>query len=91
MGLGEKLFEEVGKITNFKVVKVHPLEGITTEISFASDVRGIGRFPSGKNLASGTMTRYPHGIIDAKMMSNLFGGRMKKVKYFRAVKLMDSI
>jgi len=50
MALGEKLFEEAGKIANFKVAKVHPLEGITTEISFASDVRGIGRFPSGKNL-----------------------------------------
>jgi hypothetical protein len=71
MGRGEKLFEEVGKITNFKVVKVHPLEGITTEISFASDVRGIGRFPSGKSLASGTMTRYPHGIIDATWQGTL--------------------
>jgi hypothetical protein len=71
MGLGEKLFEEVGKITNFKVAKVHPLEGITTEISFASDIRGIGRFPSGKNLASGTMTRYPHGIIDATWQGTL--------------------
>jgi hypothetical protein len=66
MGLGEKLFEEAGKITYFKVAKVHPLEGITTEISFASDVRGIGKFPSGKNLSSGTMTRYSHGIIDAR-------------------------
>jgi hypothetical protein len=71
MGRGEKLFEEVGKITNFKVVKVHPLEGITTEISFASDVRRIGRFPSGKNLASGTMTRYHHGIIDATWQGTL--------------------
>ncbi|MEP6576015.1 MAG: hypothetical protein ABJB85_06280, partial [Nitrososphaerota archaeon] len=28
-------------------------------------IRGQGRFPSGKNLGSGTMTKYPHGIIDA--------------------------
>jgi hypothetical protein len=65
MGLGEKLFEESGKNTGFKVIKVHPIEGVTMEASFTSDIRGIGRFPSGKNLGSGTMTKYPHGIIDA--------------------------
>jgi hypothetical protein len=65
MALGQKIFEEAGKISGFKVIKVHPLEGVTTEVSFTSDVKGIERFPSGKNLASGTITRYPHGIIDA--------------------------
>ncbi len=64
MALGQKLFEEVGKISAFKVAKVHPLEGVTTEISFTSDIKGVGRYPSGKNLASGTITKYPHGIID---------------------------
>jgi len=71
MGLGEKLFEESGKITGFKVAKVHPIEGVTTEVSFTSDIRGIERFPSGKNLASGTMARYPHGIIDATWQGTL--------------------
>jgi hypothetical protein len=65
MALGEKLFEESGNITGFKVTKVHPVEGVTIEASFTSEVRGIGRFPSGKNLGSGTMTQYPHGIVDA--------------------------
>jgi hypothetical protein len=65
MALKEKVFEESGKITGFKVIKVHPIEGVTTEVSFTSDIRGIGRFPSGKNLGSGVMTKYPHGIIDA--------------------------
>lgn len=65
MTLGKKLFEEVGKISSFKVTKVHPFEGVTTEVSFSSDIKGIGKFPSGKNLASGAMTKYPHGIIDA--------------------------
>jgi hypothetical protein len=71
MELKEKLFEESGKIEGFKVTKVHPVEGVTTEVSFASDIRGIGKFPSGKNLGSGVMTRYPHGIIDATWQGTL--------------------
>lgn len=53
MELKEKLFEESGKIASFKVTKVHPIEGVTTELTFTSDIRGVGRFPNGKNLASG--------------------------------------
>jgi hypothetical protein len=64
MVLGEKLFEESGNVTGFKVTKVHPIEGVTMEVSFTSEIRGIGRFPSGKNLGSGIMTQYPHGIVD---------------------------
>jgi hypothetical protein len=64
MALGEKLFEESGNVTGFKVTKVHPTEGVTMEVSFASEIAGTGRFPSGKNLGSGTMTQYPHGIVD---------------------------
>lgn len=71
MELKEKLFEESGKITGFKVTKVHPIEGVTTELNFTSDIRGVGRFPNGKNLASGVMTRYPHGIIDATWQGTL--------------------
>lgn len=70
MALGQKLFGEVGKISGFKVAKVHPLE-VTTEISFTSDVKGVGRYPSGKNLASGTITKYPHGIIDGSWQGTL--------------------
>lgn len=62
---GEKLFEETGTTTSFKITKVHPVEGITIEISFTSDLKGFGRFPSGKNLGSGTATQYPHGVVDA--------------------------
>jgi hypothetical protein len=64
MALGEKLFEESGNVTGFKVTKVHPTEGVTMEVSFTSEIKGIGRFPSGKNLGSGTVTQYPHGIVD---------------------------
>ncbi len=71
MTLGEKLFEESGDITGFKVTKVHPIEGVTIEASFTSEIRGIGRFPSGKNLGSGTVTQYPHGIVDASWQGSL--------------------
>ena len=71
MTLGQKLFEEAGKISGIKVVKVHPLEGVTTEISFMSDIKGIGKYPRGKNLASGTITKYPHGIIDGSWQGTL--------------------
>jgi hypothetical protein len=71
MALGEKLFEESGDITMLKITRVHPIEGTTMEVSFTSEIRGIGRFPSGKNLGSGTMTQYPHGIVDASWQGSL--------------------
>jgi hypothetical protein len=78
MALGEKLFEESGSVTGFRVTKVHPIEGVTTEVSFTSEIKGIGRFPSGKNLGSGVMTHYPHGIVDqsnqGSMMITAEGG-----------------
>jgi hypothetical protein len=71
MVLGEKLFEESGNITGVKVIKVHPIEGVTSEVSFTSEIRGEGRYPSGENLGSGTMTKYPHGVIDATWQGSL--------------------
>jgi hypothetical protein len=71
MALGEKLFEESGNVTGFKITKVHPIEGVTMEVSFTSEIRGIGRFPSGKNLGSGIMTHYPHGIVDQSNQGSL--------------------
>jgi hypothetical protein len=78
MALGEKLFEESGNVTGFRVTKVHPVEGVTMEVSFASEIGGMGRFPSGKNLGSGIMTHYPHGIVDQSNQGSLMiseGGR----------------
>ncbi len=71
MALGEKLFEESGNVTGFKVTKVHPIEGVTMEVSFTSEIMGTGRFPSGKNLGSGIMTHYPHGIVDQSNQGSL--------------------
>jgi hypothetical protein len=71
MALGEKLFEESGEITGLKITKVHPIEGVTTEVSFTSEIRGEGRYPSGQSLGSGVMTKYPHGIIDGTWHGSL--------------------
>jgi len=71
MVLGEKLFEESGNVTGFKITKVHPIEGVTMDVSFVSEIRGIGKFPSGKNMGSGTVTQYPHGIVDGSYQGSL--------------------
>lgn len=71
MVLGEKLFEESGNIIGLKITRVHPIEGVTTEVSFTSKIRGEVRYPSGENLGSGTMTKYPHGVIDATWQGTL--------------------
>jgi hypothetical protein len=71
MALREKLFEESGNVTGFKVTRVHPIEGVAMEVSFTSEIRGIGRFPSRKNLGSGTMTHYTHSIVDQSNQGSL--------------------
>jgi hypothetical protein len=71
MVLGEKLFEESGEITGFKLTKVRPIEGVTTEVSFTSEIRGEGSYPSGQSFGSGVMTKYPHGIIDGTWHGSL--------------------
>jgi hypothetical protein len=71
MVLGEKLFEESGNITGVKVIKVHPIEGVTSEVSSTSEIRGESRYPSGENLGSGTMTKYSHGVIDGTWQGSL--------------------
>jgi hypothetical protein len=71
MVLGDKLFEESGNIIGLKITRVHPIEGLTTEVTFTSEIRGEGRYPSGENLGSGTMTKYPHGVIDATWQGSL--------------------
>lgn len=65
MALGEKIFEERGKVTSASVKSVHPVEGVKMEVDFVSEIKGLGNFPSGTNMGSGTMNQYPHGTIDA--------------------------
>ncbi len=44
MDIGEKVFEHSGKVTGFKITKIHPIDGIVTETSFVTDVKGFGSF-----------------------------------------------
>lgn len=71
MALGEKLFEESGKVLGFKVTRVHPVEGTTMEVSFTSEIKGFDKFPSGRNVGSGIMTQYPHGVVDASYQGTI--------------------
>ena len=71
MALGEKLFEESGKVVGFKVTKVHPVEGMTMEVSFTSEIKGFGKFPNCRNIGSGTITHYPHGAEEASYQGRL--------------------
>ena len=72
MALGEKLFfEESGKVVGFKVTKVHPVEGMTLEVSFTSEIKGFGKFPNCRNIGSGTITHYPHGAEDASYQGTM--------------------
>jgi hypothetical protein len=71
VALGEKLFEESGEITGFKITRVNPVDGVTMEVSSTSEIIGEGRYPSGQRLGSGKMTKYPHGVIDGSWHGSL--------------------
>lgn len=68
MVLGERLFKETGRTLGVKVESVHLIEGIKMQVSFSSEMKGISKFPSGKNLGLGTATQYPHGSINASCL-----------------------
>ena len=65
MAIGEKIFDETGKVTSTSIQSVHPIEGVKMKVNFSSEVKGSGKFPNGRNMGSGIMTQYPHGIVDA--------------------------
>lgn len=65
MALGEKLFEETGKVTSISVESVHPVEGVKMKVSFMSEIKGA-KFPNGRNMGSGKVRQYPHGIVDGE-------------------------
>jgi len=63
-GLGEKLFDEAGRILGFKITRVHPVEGTTMEISIASEIIGTRRVLNGNNVGSGAITQSHHEMVE---------------------------
>jgi hypothetical protein len=59
--LGEKLWEEKGKATGMSVKSVGP-EGVVMEETFASEVKGLGRVPSGRNMGTINIVTRPDGL-----------------------------
>jgi hypothetical protein len=66
MAVGEKLFEEKGKVT-MSFVKEVSAEGIEMILSFSSAVKGFGTFPNGTNIGSGTVWLRPDGMAHGTM------------------------
>ena len=62
---------KTGNVQGFKITKVHPVEGTTMEVSFTSEIKGFGKFPSGRNIGSGIMTLYPHGAEEASFQGTM--------------------
>jgi hypothetical protein len=50
-GFRRKHFEESGEITGSRITKVHPSAGVTTEVSFTSEIKGEGDIQAAKVLA----------------------------------------
>lgn len=65
MVMGEKLFEEKGKITMTFVDSIDAT-GIVMKQSFSSEVTGFGRCPSGMNMGSGTVCMHQDGKAHGK-------------------------
>ena len=60
MVLGEKMWEEKGKIIGISVKSVGP-EGVRMEETFATEVKGLGRAPSGRNIGTMDLIETPGG------------------------------
>jgi len=58
MALGEKVSEEKGKAVGMSIKSISA-DGVTIEGSFVGEVQGFGRFASGRNMATITITQGP--------------------------------
>jgi hypothetical protein len=77
MALGEKLFEEKGKVTAGFIHQIN-LEGVVMKQSFTSEIKGFGKWPSGMNMGSGMVKMMPGGHARGKWhgIFNLSDGEM---------------
>ena len=59
--LGEKMWEEKGKAIGVSVKSVGS-DGVHVEESFATECKGLGRFPSGRNIGTIDVVETPRGF-----------------------------
>ena len=60
--LGEKIAEERGKVIGMSVKSIGP-EGVHMEETFATEVKGLGRAPSGRNIGTMDLIEVPGGFF----------------------------
>ncbi len=65
MALGEKIFEEKGKVAMFFIKEIGA-EGVEMKQSWTSELKGHGRWPSGMNMGSGLVKMWPNGMAMGK-------------------------
>lgn len=56
------MWEEKGKVTAMSVKSIGP-EGVHIEENFATEVKGLGRVPSGRNMGTLNTVERPNGFI----------------------------
>jgi hypothetical protein len=61
LALGEKIAEEKGKVIGVSVKSVGP-EGVHMEETFATEIKGLGRLPSGRNMGTLNIVMTPSGF-----------------------------
>ncbi|MGD1061146.1 MAG: hypothetical protein ABR879_06785 [Methanomassiliicoccales archaeon] len=65
MAIGERLYEEKGKVT-MGFIKEIDANGLEMLQSFNTEVKGFDRMPSGTNMASGKIMLMPNGMAHGK-------------------------
>jgi hypothetical protein len=58
------------------------LKELQWEVSFISEIKGFGKFPSGRNVRSCVITQYPHGVVDASYQAMMMMTTAKEGEQF---------
>jgi hypothetical protein len=65
-----------------KLQKYIQLKELQWEVSFISEIKGFGKFPSGRNVRSCVITQYPHGVVDASYQAMMMTTTAKEGEQF---------
>ena len=65
-----------------KLQKSIQLKELQWEVSFISEIKGFGKFPSGRNVRSCVITQYPHGVVDASYQAMMMMTTAKEGEQF---------